>query len=68
MPADTDWQTFLRYQVVVVTTEIATRSLRLRMKFGIQSSKIDVISAFQRVGAASHRAEAFAFWLRDCIL
>ena len=53
-------------------TEITTRILGLRAKFGtwkqILLQNIDAKSAFRQVAVAPDRAAAFTYWLEDLIL
>ena len=71
MNADRDWLKIPECQLAGVMTEIITRILGLRAKYGTQKQillqKMDVKIAFRQVGVAPDRAAAFAYRLEDLV-
>ena len=69
--ADIDWQQVPECRLAGVMTEVITRILGLRAKYGTQKrillQKMDVKSAFRQVGDVPDRPAAFAYRLEDLV-
>lgn len=69
MNADTDREKVPECRFAGVVTEVITRILGLRTKYGTQKrillQKMDAKNAFRQVGVAPDRAVAFMYQLED---